>query len=97
MQKLLNVAEIAAFLGVEKTTIYSWTLVKKCIPHIKISEKCIKFDMDQIKEWLAEKQFNPAEPVKEPSAGKKRGRGRPKDQKKHGASLVELAKKDLQG
>lgn len=95
MQKLMNVSEVAEYLGVEKSTIYSWTF-KKFIPHLKISEKCIKFDVDQIQKWLSKKQFNPAEPsVKEPVAVKRR-KGRPKNATKS-TSLVEIAKKELQG
>lgn len=95
MQKLMNVSEVAEYLGVEKSTIYSWTF-KKCIPHFKISEKCIKFDPEQIQKWLSEKQFNPTyrtEPAVKPEG--KRGRGRPRHKKGTSPSLVEIAKKEI--
>jgi|CXWL01.1.fsa_nt_gi excisionase family DNA binding protein len=50
MSKLLKPEEVAAMLNVEKSTIYSWTHLKK-IPHVKMG-RLLRFREHEIKEWL---------------------------------------------
>ena len=51
MQRLLNIDELSAILGVTKSTIYAWTSQNK-IPHIKLGKKLLKFREDEIMAWI---------------------------------------------
>ena len=57
LEKLMNIDEVAEYLGVTKTTIYSWTAQKK-IPHIKLTRKLLKFREKDIMDWLAQKSVS---------------------------------------
>jgi len=50
--KLLNYDEVADMLQTPKTTLYSWVKQRK-IPHIRISERVVRFDREAIVEWLS--------------------------------------------
>jgi len=58
IENLLTIEELSAWLGVEKSTIYAWTS-KKIIPHIKLGKKALRFRINEILEWLAEKSVSP--------------------------------------
>ena len=50
--ELLNVVQIAEYLGVKTSTIYQWTH-QEYIPFIKVG-RFLRFDMNSIKQWLIE-------------------------------------------
>ncbi len=50
--ELLTTEEASRYLGVKKSTLYSWTFQKK-IPFVKVGRLC-KFDVDQLNEWLTQ-------------------------------------------
>ena len=52
MQKLMNVKEVAEYLGVAVPTIYGWTH-RNFIPHHKLSN-LVKFRKEKIDEWVAQ-------------------------------------------
>ena len=64
MEKLLNIGEVAEYLGVTKATIYSWTSQNK-IPHIKLTQKTLKFREKEIVDWLAQKSVSAEAPTAE--------------------------------
>ena len=51
-EKLMDITELSEMLGVAKATIYSWTSQQK-IPHIKLSERLLKFREREIMAWIA--------------------------------------------
>ena len=52
--KLINIAELSAYLSTPVATIYMWTHQKK-IPHIKMG-RAVRFDREEIVHWLEEKR-----------------------------------------
>jgi excisionase family DNA binding protein len=58
IEKLLDVDELSAWLGIEKSTIYAWTS-KKNIPHIKLGQKVLRFRLNEVLDWLSEKSVSP--------------------------------------
>ena len=50
--RLMNIEELAEYLGLQKQTIYNW-LHKKKISGIKIG-KVWRFDRKEIEKWLRE-------------------------------------------
>jgi excisionase family DNA binding protein len=50
MSRLLNVQEIADYLGVKPGTIYQWTH-QGYIPHVKF-KKNVRFRMAEIEKWV---------------------------------------------
>ena len=50
MQNLLCLNEIAQYLGVKPSTIYSWVNQKR-LPYIKIG-RLVKFDLRDIDAWI---------------------------------------------
>jgi excisionase family DNA binding protein len=69
MERLLNMVEVAEMLGVEESTVYSWTH-RKTIPHIKIG-RLLRFRESDIAAWLEDKAVNqwPAKTVLKPKGG----------------------------
>ncbi len=59
MDRLLTTEEIAGYLQISPRTIESWVWRKK-IPHIKIG-RCVRFDLEQIQEWLKVKSVGAME------------------------------------
>ena len=53
-QRLIEIDELSAMLGVSKNTLYDWCAVKK-IPHIKLG-KFLRFNVDEIEAWLQSKR-----------------------------------------
>ena len=53
MNQLLSPADVAALLGVKKSTVYMWTH-RNYIPHIKLG-KLVRFDESKILAWLEKK------------------------------------------
>ena len=52
--KLLNINELAEYLGIKISTVYSWVNQRK-IPYIKVG-RLVKFDRVDIDKWLAEQK-----------------------------------------
>lgn len=55
--EILNVTQLAEFLGVSIDTIYSWTM-RKAIPHFKLG-KMLRFNKQEIMRWLEAKRVEP--------------------------------------
>ena len=53
-QRLIEIDELSAMLGVSKNTLYDWCAVKK-IPHIKLG-KFLRFNAAEIEGWLQTKR-----------------------------------------
>ena len=54
MEDLLTTKQLAAFLQVREDTIRTWVAQRK-IPHYKIGKKSLRFDPDEIREWLQDR------------------------------------------
>lgn len=50
MQSLLKADDLARTLKVSKGAVYAW-VKRGLIPYLQL-EKCIRFDPDEIEEWL---------------------------------------------
>jgi excisionase family DNA binding protein len=54
-QRLLNVADAAAWLGIARGTLYQWLSAnKKGLPAIRLSRRCVKFRVSDLERWLDE-------------------------------------------
>ncbi len=51
MEQLKTIKDISKYLNVKERTIYSW-INKGTIPHIKLTNKVIRFNLNTINEWL---------------------------------------------
>lgn len=49
--RLLNVRELAAFLGLHEKTIYDWT-ARRSVPCVRLGNR-IRFDLDDVLRWLS--------------------------------------------
>ena len=54
MEKLLSVRDLSELLSVKQSTVYYW-VHRNTIPYLKIG-RCVRFDLEQIKEWLKQKE-----------------------------------------
>ena len=54
IQRLIEIDELSAMLGVAKNTLYDWCAVRK-IPHIKLG-KLLRFDAAEIEAWWKTKR-----------------------------------------
>jgi excisionase family DNA binding protein len=59
-EKLLEVEKAAKYLGVSEKTLYKWVTLKQ-IPYIKLSHKCLRFDMRDLDKWINEKKIQPSD------------------------------------
>ena len=57
--KLLNITEMAEYLGITVGTLYAWVSQKR-IPYIKLG-RLVKFDLRKIDKWLEEKTIKERE------------------------------------
>jgi predicted DNA-binding transcriptional regulator AlpA len=57
MQKLWNVNEVADFLGVAVGSVYHFVSQKR-IPCVRLSARCLRFDSQVIREWVAARAEN---------------------------------------
>ncbi len=55
--KLVSIKEISEFLKVKEPTLYSWVR-NGTLPSYKL-KGLLRFDMDEIKEWVKNSRFNP--------------------------------------
>ena len=56
---LLNIQEVSAITGISVGTLYHWVSQRR-LPVVRISQRCIRFDLVALQAWIAEK----AEPPK---------------------------------
>ena len=54
-KRLLTVDEASYYLGLTKTTLYTWTCQKK-IPHVKIG-RALRFDKAEMDAWVESKKI----------------------------------------
>ena len=59
--ELMTIEELAGYLGESKRTIYKYIQIGDCPKYIRISRKTIKFDREDVEEWLLSKKVNPRE------------------------------------
>jgi excisionase family DNA binding protein len=57
--QLMSIADLAAYLGDSKRTIYKYIASGDCPPYIRISSKNIKFDRADVDAWLESKKVQP--------------------------------------
>lgn len=57
LDELATVEEIAPYLRVKVKTVYAWVSARQ-IPFIKIG-RVVRFDRNQITEWVQSKRFHP--------------------------------------
>ena len=50
--------ELASFLGISRYTVDAWVSQKR-IPFIKIGGKLVKFDMNDVNQWLEQQKVCP--------------------------------------
>ncbi len=65
--RLASVNELSEILKVKKATLYAWAH-KGTIPYFKLNG-LIRFDMDEIEEWVKSSKSKNAEAPKLPSGG----------------------------
>ncbi len=54
-KRYLNIDETSEYLGTPVPTLYTWVSLRK-IPHLKISRRCLKFDIKELEQWLDKKR-----------------------------------------
>jgi excisionase family DNA binding protein len=59
-RRLTGYAGLAEYLGIPEGTLRS-RVYHETIPHIRISERCVRFDLDAIDQWLASRS-RPGQP-----------------------------------
>ena len=52
---LLNYDELSKKISVKKSTLYAWVSQNK-IPSLRFSNRCVRFNEEDIFEWIEEKQ-----------------------------------------
>ena len=53
--KLMSIEETAEYLGIKKSTLYSWVFQRK-IPHIKLG-RLVKFDPNDVEQLLKQNRI----------------------------------------
>ena len=54
VKRLINITDASEYLGIKKTTLYSW-IHQKQIPYIKMG-RLVKFDLLEIDDWILQKR-----------------------------------------
>lgn len=49
---LLTIGEIADYLRISEKTLYKWSSQGR-IPCIKFSNRCVRFDIEKVRDWYA--------------------------------------------
>lgn len=52
---LLTAADIGRLLNVSKATVYRWSEEGR-LPHLKLGEKCIRYEETEVLAWLEERR-----------------------------------------
>ena len=50
---IVNIRELSRITGFSVGTLYQWVSQNR-IPHFKLSQRCLRFSVPTIREWLAE-------------------------------------------
>lgn len=50
--ELLDYDQLSKQLAVKKSTLYAWVSKNK-IPHIRLSGRCVRFDVEAVNQWVA--------------------------------------------
>jgi excisionase family DNA binding protein len=50
---LIDIRELSALTGISVGTLYHWVSERR-IPCVKLSQRCLRFSLPAIREWLAE-------------------------------------------
>lgn len=53
-KKLLTIDQLVEFLNCSKSNVYQ-LVYRREIPHVKIGHRTLRFNPEEIKEWLQEK------------------------------------------
>ena len=69
--RLASYRTLSEYLEVPVGTLYAWVHEGR-VPHMRISGRTVRFDLDQIDAWLAERRAGPDTGA--PTHGAKRGR-----------------------
>ena len=59
-KRFLNRAEAAAFLGLRPQTLANLSWRNEGPPFIRISERCVRYDLIQLLLWLKAREIRPA-------------------------------------
>ncbi len=84
--ELIDTAEAAKMLGIERTTLYQWTS-KKLIPFVRISRNHIMLSREELKSWIAERRIESIGDSTGQGPGNK-SEGKSQDDKSHGKALM---------
>ncbi|MFZ6006874.1 MAG: helix-turn-helix transcriptional regulator [Nitrospirota bacterium] len=95
MQKLMTISEVSEMINVKIATLYQWVHFKK-IPYTKPTPRTLRFNRDEILEWLADRSYG--------VGGKKEETGDRRVEKKGSAmsahyvdAVIARAKKEVLG
>lgn len=64
---MIGYADAARYLGVPLGTLYYWVSLR-CIPHIRLGPRLVRFDRGELSEWLAMRHVPPDEASPRPRA-----------------------------
>jgi len=99
MANLLTPQEVADRLNVRLSTIYKWTS-SNIIPHLKLSRRLIRFDPEDLKDWLQNKTCSnsmPRCPAPSPPRKDRKRRGRAMAASGALNGIIESAKREVLG
>ena len=54
MNRLIDEKELSGLLGVARSTL-GYLRREKGLPHVQLAERVVRFDLDQVRAWLAER------------------------------------------
>jgi excisionase family DNA binding protein len=57
-EELLDINEVAALVGLSAGTLYHWVSEKR-IPFVRFSNRCIRFRLSDIQQWISESSVAP--------------------------------------
>jgi len=49
---LIDIRELSALTGIKVGTLYHW-ISEMRVPHVRLSQRCVRFSLPAIREWLA--------------------------------------------
>ncbi len=52
--EFLDYNQLSERLSIKKSTLYAWVSMNK-IPHVRISGRCVRFNLETITAWLKQK------------------------------------------
>ena len=94
LDNLISIKQAAKMLCVAPATLYMWASAGR-VPHIRLGNRCIRFQVAQLIEFINNKSVSPAEiPPKPPTQPKSR-RIHKSNNNKYLDDLLSQAKKDI--